>query len=60
MSQKREIELCGEQTFLTCGADGAIAYGTEASPMTGSYRYEGYSVDTVDTTGAGDGFWMGQ
>ncbi|MEY7851783.1 carbohydrate kinase family protein [Natrarchaeobius sp. A-rgal3] len=50
----------GPQTvFLTLGTEGALAYGTAESPIPGRTRHEGYDVDAVDTTGAGDGFLAG-
>lgn len=45
--------------FLTRGSHGAFSYGTEESPLAGTTRHGGYSVNAVDTTGAGDGFLAG-
>ncbi|WP_135304980.1 carbohydrate kinase family protein [Haloarcula amylovorans] len=44
---------------LTLGGEGALCYGTEESPVSGWGRHEGYDVDVVDTTGAGDAFLAG-
>jgi len=46
--------------FVTLGADGTYASATEAAPWGPSeVRHEGYAVDAVDTTGAGDAFTAG-
>lgn len=44
---------------MTLGAEGAVCFGSEASPIPGVARHQGYDVDVVDTTGAGDGFLAG-
>jgi len=44
---------------VTLGEDGAYCYGSAASPVTGEHRHDGYDVDVVDTTGAGDAFLAG-
>jgi fructokinase len=41
---------------LTLGDAGAFCYGTDDSPVAGRAHHSGYTVDTVDTTGAGDAF----
>lgn len=41
---------------LTLGDAGAFCYGTAESPVAGQAEHPGYSVDPVDTTGAGDAF----
>ncbi len=51
-------------TLLTLGSDGALAYATPEAPWNDTdepcvSRHEGYSVDPVDTTGAGDAFTAG-
>jgi fructokinase len=46
--------------LLTLGGSGAFAYATEAAPWgAGTAFHEGYDVDPVDTTGAGDAFTAG-
>lgn len=45
--------------LLTLGGEGALARGTDASPVPGVARHPGYDVDVVDTTGAGDAFLAG-
>lgn len=44
---------------VTLGDRGAVCHGTTESPVTGTARHEGYAVDVVDTTGAGDAFLAG-
>lgn len=44
---------------VTLGAEGAVCFGSNASPIPGVARHRGYDVDVVDTTGAGDGFLAG-
>ena len=56
----RAVTDHGPHTVLvTLGGDGALCYGTEASPFAGLSRHEGYEVEVVDTTGAGDVFLAG-
>lgn len=45
--------------FVTLGADGSVAVGTDDAPWPGEVRHAGYEVDPVDTTGAGDAFTAG-
>lgn len=46
-----------EATFLTLGADGAVAATTDRSPFgRRTATHTGYPVDVVDPTGAGDTF----
>lgn len=45
--------------LLTLGGEGALAVATEDAPWSGTARHEGYPVDPVDTTGAGDAFTAG-
>jgi fructokinase len=46
--------------LLTLGGAGAFAYATEAAPWGADAAFhEGYDVDPVDTTGAGDAFTAG-
>lgn len=58
-------ELCqfGPHTVLiTLGDDGAYAYATSDAPWTSEATeatHDGYAVDPVDTTGAGDAFTSG-
>jgi len=43
--------------FLTRGDEGAMAYATEDAPWSEAFaEHEGFDVDVVDTTGAGDAF----
>ncbi|WP_126664371.1 carbohydrate kinase family protein [Haloterrigena salifodinae] len=43
--------------FLTRGDEGAMAYATADAPWgNGTVEHEGFDVDVVDTTGAGDAF----
>jgi len=43
--------------FLTRGDQGAMAYATESAPWSdGIVEHDGFDVDVVDTTGAGDAF----
>ncbi len=60
----RSICECGPHTALiTLGGEGAYAYATPDTPWTDGEtveaRHEGYPVDPVDTTGAGDAFTAG-
>lgn len=56
----RDIAAHGPHTVvLTLGEDGALCFGTGASPLAGLSRHDGYDVDVVDTTGAGDVFLAG-
>lgn len=53
----KKVATYGPHTVvLTLGNRGALCYGTEDSPVSGMTRHEGYEVDVVDTTGAGDVF----
>jgi fructokinase len=45
--------------FLTLGDEGAYAASRGAWPGPSRVRHEGYDVETVDTTGAGDAFLAG-
>ncbi len=46
--------------LLTLGNEGAIARATDAAPCgPAGASHDGYDVDVVDTTGAGDGFTAG-
>ncbi|NHN49055.1 carbohydrate kinase [Halostella sp. JP-L12] len=45
--------------LLTLGGEGALAVATDEAPWSGTARHAGYSVDPVDTTGAGDAFTAG-
>ena len=45
--------------FLTRGAAGALAVGSDGSPWSDVADHPGYAVDVVDTTGAGDAFVTG-
>lgn len=57
VAQARRVCSFGPHTtMLTLGRDGAIVVGTESSPLPGTHHHEGFRVDTVDTTGAGDAF----
>lgn len=53
-------ELGPHTVFLTRGADGAAGHATAAAPW-GPVEadHDGYSVDAVDATGAGDAFTAG-
>lgn len=42
--------------LLTLGEEGARCYGTDESPVAGRAAHDGYDVDVVDATGAGDVF----
>lgn len=57
----RAVAKRGPDTVLvTLGDDGALAYATEESPWgERTVRHDGYDVDAVDTTGAGDAFTGG-
>lgn len=44
---------------LTLGDDGAVAVTEDAAPWSGAGAHEGYDVDAVDPTGAGDAFVAG-
>ncbi len=46
-------------TLLTLGGVGALAVATEQAPWIGEATHPGYSVEPVDTTGAGDAFTAG-
>ncbi|MEM4780069.1 MAG: PfkB family carbohydrate kinase, partial [Halalkalicoccus sp.] len=46
-------------TLLTLGGEGSVAVATDESPWNGEARHPGYTVDPVDTTGAGDAFTAG-
>lgn len=53
----RAVSEAGPHTVvLTLGDAGAFCYGTDESPVPGRARHDGYDVDPVDTTGAGDAF----
>lgn len=46
--------------FLTLGDAGSYAFATDESPLApGTAAHDGYAVDAVDTTGAGDAFTAG-
>lgn len=46
--------------FLTLGEDGSYALATDDAPLaSGTAAHDGYAVDAVDTTGAGDAFTAG-
>jgi fructokinase len=46
--------------LLTRGADGAVGHATQAAPWgAAETAHAGFSVDVVDTTGAGDAFTAG-
>lgn len=56
----RSVTEHGPHTaVITLGGDGALCYGTPRSPVAGFTRHEGYDVDVVDATGAGDAFLAG-
>lgn len=56
----RAVATRGPHTVvLTFGDEGALSYGTDDSPIPGWGRHDGYDVDAVDTTGAGDAFLAG-
>lgn len=42
--------------LITLGAEGALAYGSDGSTLSGFTHHGGHEVDAVDTTGAGDSF----
>lgn len=44
---------------LTLGAAGAVAVASDDAPAPGAARHDGYDVDAVDPTGAGDAFAAG-
>jgi len=49
-----------DTVFVTMGADGAAAVATEAAHWgPDESRHDGFDVDVVDTTGAGDAFTAG-
>lgn len=52
-----------DTTLLTLGGAGAYGYSTESAPWSGgeatAARHTGYTVEPVDTTGAGDAFTAG-
>ncbi len=48
-----------DTVVITLGDAGALCYGTSTSQVPGLARHEGYEVDVVDTTGAGDAFLAG-
>jgi fructokinase len=53
----RAVTEYGPHTVvLTLGDAGAVCYGTDDSPVAGYVTHRGYTVDPVDTTGAGDAF----
>lgn len=53
-------ELGPDTAFLTLGADGACVHATGDAPgAAATARHDGYAVDPVDTTGAGDAFTAG-
>lgn len=53
----RTVATYGPHTVvLTLGDRGALCYGTADSPVAGMSYHEGYEVDAIDTTGAGDVF----
>jgi fructokinase len=53
----RAVTEYGPHTVvLTLGDAGAFCYGTDDSPVVGQAEHRGYTVDAVDTTGAGDAF----
>ncbi|AUX08557.1 fructokinase [Halalkaliarchaeum desulfuricum] len=70
----RRVAEAGPHTvFLTLGSAGAVAYATPDAPWFGDVhrsedeggssdevvRHDGYPVEAVDTTGAGDAFFAG-
>ena len=56
-----DIQAVGPHTvLLTRGAAGAVAHATDAAPWgPAETTHEGFTVDAVDTTGAGDAFTAG-
>jgi len=56
-----DLQTAGPHTvLLTRGAAGAVGYATDAAPWgPAETTHEGFTVDTVDTTGAGDAFTAG-
>jgi fructokinase len=57
----RDLVAAGPHTAaVTRGADGALAVSSEAAPWGAStVRHDGFPVDAVDATGAGDAFTAG-
>jgi fructokinase len=60
----RAVTEHGPHTVLvTMGSEGAVAYATPAAPWTDEgtveVAHDGFTVDVVDTTGAGDAFTAG-
>lgn len=56
----RQVTERGPETVcITLGESGSVCYGTDASPVSGIARHEGYEAEAVDTTGAGDAFMAG-
>lgn len=57
---ERLLDLGPHTVLLTMGSDGATLYAHDDAPWgSGSWSHPGFSVDPVDTTGAGDGFLGG-
>lgn len=57
---KRLVEQGPHTVFVTLGENGAIVLADEKSPWgVGGFSHDGFDVDVVDTTGAGDAFTAG-
>ncbi|MFC4245861.1 carbohydrate kinase [Natribaculum luteum] len=60
MDLARDAADAGPHTvFVTRGSEGAVAVASEDSPWAGTAAHDGFDVDVVDTTGAGDAFVAG-
>lgn len=53
------LERGPHTVFQTLGPDGSMAVADESAPWSGEASHDGYPVDPVDTTGAGDAFTAG-
>ncbi|PSP93323.1 carbohydrate kinase [Halobacteriales archaeon QS_1_68_44] len=54
------LELGPDTALLTLGADGAVARASPEAPWgPAKTAHEGFNVDTIDATGAGDAFTAG-
>lgn len=57
---ERLLDRGPHTVLLTMGSDGATLYADDDAPWgAGTWSHPGFSVDPVDTTGAGDGFLGG-